>query len=61
MNEKETQLNKKHTIRIDNEDYSLLKGLVKKHGTMENALKKVIDYFRNRRNKNGKIVKTSST
>ena len=52
---------KKHPIRVDNEDYLLLKELVKEHGTLENALKKVIEYFRDRRNKNGKIIKTSST
>ena len=59
INKKESQ--KKHPIRIDNEDYLLLKELVKEHGTLENALKKVIEYFRDRRNKNGKIIKTSST
>lgn len=58
-NKKETQ--NKHPIRIDNEDYLLLKKLVKEHGTLENALKKVIEYYRDRGNKNGKIIKTSST
>ena len=47
INKKETQ--KKHPIRIDNEDYLLLKELVKEHGTLENALKKVIEYWRDRK------------
>ena len=46
INKKETQ--KKHPIRIDNEDYLLLKELVKEHGTLENALKKVIKFYRER-------------
>ena len=42
---------KKHPIRVDNEDYLLLKELVIEHGTLENALKKVIEFYRNRRKK----------
>lgn len=48
---KKKELNKKHTIRVDEEDHSLLQELVKDFGTLENALKKVIDYWRDRRKK----------
>lgn len=58
---KKKELNKKYTIRVDEEDHSLLQELVKDFGTLENALKKVIKFYKERRNKNGKIIKTSST
>lgn len=50
MNSKKQPL-KKHPIRVDDEDYLLLKELVKDHGTLENALKKVIEFYRDRRKK----------
>lgn len=43
-NKKES--NKKFTIRVDKVDHDLLQELVKEYGTMENALKKVIQYWR---------------
>ena len=55
------ETSKKYTIRVDEEDHSLLQELAKDFGTLENALKKVIKFYKERRNKNGKIIKTSST
>ncbi len=48
---KKEELNKKYTIRVDGEDHSLLEELVKEYGTMENALKKVIEFYKQRRKK----------
>ena len=48
---KKEELNKKYTIRVDGEDHSLLQELVKDYGTLENALKKVIEFYRDRRKK----------
>lgn len=50
MNSKKHPL-KKHPIRVDDKDYLLLKELVKDHGTLENALKKVIEFYRERKKK----------
>lgn len=48
---KKKELNKKYTIRVDEEDHSLLQELCKDFGTLENALKKVIEFYKERRKK----------
>jgi len=48
---KKKELNKKYTIRVDEEDHSFLNELVKDYGTLENSLKKVIKFYRDRRKK----------
>ena len=49
---KKKELNKKYTIRVDEEDHSLLQELVNDYGTLENALKKVIEYWKGKGKKN---------
>jgi len=42
---------KKYTIRIDEEDHSLLQELSKEFGTLENGLKKIIKFWREKNDK----------
>jgi hypothetical protein len=49
---------KKYTIRVDEEDHSLLLELFKDFGTLENALKKVIEYYKKGRENNELLYKT---
>ena len=49
---KKEELNKKYTIRVDGEDHSLLQELAKDFGTLENALKKVIEFYKERKKQN---------
>jgi len=49
---KKEKSGKKYTIRVDEEDHSLLLELSKDFGTLENALKKVFAYYKKgRKNK----------
>ena len=42
---------KKYTIRIDEEIHDLLKELKKEFGTLENGLKKIIKFWREKNDK----------
>ena len=46
-----TNKEKKYTIRIDEEFHDLLKTLKSEYGTMENGLRKVYEYWKERKKK----------
>lgn len=52
---------KKYTIRIDEEFHDILKDLKFEYGTMENGLRKVYEYWKERKNANKQIIKNRNS